>query len=119
MSISLDYFFFFWYKKRFIFFILLVQSFNHAKQKQVICQESTLPWSNVMIKELGGIEFELGGIPPKSLIINFYLFNFFTFYFLTLKKKINSRIETGSCFINSQSQLLKAITIGVIPINYK
>ena len=81
----------------------MVQSFNHVKQKQVICQESTLLWSNVMIEELGGIE--PGGIPPKSLIINFYLFNSFTFHFLTLKKKkINSRIEIGSCFINSQSQ---------------
>ena len=83
MSTSLDYFFFFGIKKRFLYFILLVQSSNHAKQKQVICQESTLLWSNVMIEELGGIEFEPGGIPPKSLIINFYLFNFFTFHFLT------------------------------------
>lgn len=62
------------------FFMLLVQSFNYAKQKEVICQECTLLRSNVIIKGLRGIA--PSGIPPKSLKINIYLFNFLPFTFL-------------------------------------
>ena len=99
------------------FFILLVQLFNHAKQKEVICQESTLLWSNVIIKGLTVIA--PNGIPPKFLKIIFYLFNFLSFTFLLFFIQRLRLKVFFFFFFNSQFELLKEIATGTISIYYK